>query len=82
MQVWEKKQEIVKSQRVEYGGGMEERGRASEGLTRGALGHKAVRKFRLGVNSWVLFQEYCPLVVASLLLCVSIYVFIYIDHLP
>lgn len=80
MQVWEKKQDIVKSQRVEYGGGIG--GGAREGLARGAVGHKAVRKFRLGVNSGIPFQESCPLVVAYLLLCVSIYVFICIDHLP
>ena len=49
MQSGGKKQEIMKSQWIEYDGGTVGRGKASGGLARGAVGHKAVRKFRLGV---------------------------------
>ena len=71
-----------KSQWVKYDGGSAGRGKAGGSLARGTVGHKAVRKFRLGVNSWILSQEHCPLVVTSLQLCVSIYFFISIDYLP
>lgn len=72
----------MNSQRVQCGGGAKKTGEeARRGLGRGAVGWEAVKKFRLRSNFGILVQECCPFVVASLLLCIFIYLFMHVDHL-
>lgn len=51
--------------------------KGSKDLARRPVGHKGVKKIRLGINSGILFQECFPFVVASLLLGTFIYLFIH-----